>query len=408
MHGLQCHIVKSHEQPKGTIGSLEKALDRYGVPVREVEEYEKAHGEGSAGTMADPKNMKIKQKTKELRAVHTNNAAAPQPPHMAAMQAPYRSGTTSLGAPMYPHTDGRNSGGFVQEDIESSDDEESERTTPPKPRQDTTAIPSNPIVDGETQKAVPIENDEPMPDAPAPATNTDSEAAAVATTATATATTATAPATTDGETKEDQSAQHAAPAEGTISNAPPDSSVETFVLDTQSPVVKETPTAEQEIKSGNPATVPDSTDTETAAAPATPLRRRSSAVDTSTKPIEKPLKTEDAPTSPKVSTVPSITGGPSTRTRRTSMGVTKFNTDLQGNDDGQPELDGDSAPEIGTECDSKDVGARTSPTADTAVAAMDLDKDDDEHSTITIGREKESLKSPPRRTANGRFVRKPR
>ncbi|KPI34838.1 uncharacterized protein AB675_4854 [Cyphellophora attinorum] len=66
VHGLQCHIVKSHEQPKGTIGSLEKALDKYGVPVREVEEYERQHGDGSGGTMADPKNMKIKNKTREL------------------------------------------------------------------------------------------------------------------------------------------------------------------------------------------------------------------------------------------------------------------------------------------------------------------------------------------------------
>ena len=65
VHGLQCHIVKSHEQPKGTIGSLEKALDRYGVPVKEVEDYEREHGEGTGGTMADPKNLKIKNKTRE-------------------------------------------------------------------------------------------------------------------------------------------------------------------------------------------------------------------------------------------------------------------------------------------------------------------------------------------------------
>ena len=65
VHGLQCHIVKNHEQPKGTIGSLEKALDRYGVPIREVEEHEREHGEGTGGTMADPKNLKIKNKTKE-------------------------------------------------------------------------------------------------------------------------------------------------------------------------------------------------------------------------------------------------------------------------------------------------------------------------------------------------------
>jgi hypothetical protein len=33
VHGRQGHVVKNHEQPKGTIRSLEKALDRYGVPV---------------------------------------------------------------------------------------------------------------------------------------------------------------------------------------------------------------------------------------------------------------------------------------------------------------------------------------------------------------------------------------
>ncbi|KAJ9603059.1 hypothetical protein H2200_012354 [Cladophialophora chaetospira] len=64
VHGLQCHIVKNHEQPKGTIGSLEKALERYGVPVKEVEDFEREHGKGTAGTMADPKNLKMKLKTK--------------------------------------------------------------------------------------------------------------------------------------------------------------------------------------------------------------------------------------------------------------------------------------------------------------------------------------------------------
>lgn len=65
VHGLQCHIVKNHEQPKGTIGSLEKALDRYGVPLVEIESYEREHGEGTAGTMADPKMIKTKAKTKD-------------------------------------------------------------------------------------------------------------------------------------------------------------------------------------------------------------------------------------------------------------------------------------------------------------------------------------------------------
>ena len=65
VHGLQCHIVKNHEIPKGTIGSLEKALAAYGVPVSEIEEIEKRHGIGSGGTMADPKNSKLKPRLRE-------------------------------------------------------------------------------------------------------------------------------------------------------------------------------------------------------------------------------------------------------------------------------------------------------------------------------------------------------
>ncbi len=53
VHGLQCHIVKNHGIPKGTIGSLELALEKYGVPVQDIEDHEKKHGLGSAGTMAE-------------------------------------------------------------------------------------------------------------------------------------------------------------------------------------------------------------------------------------------------------------------------------------------------------------------------------------------------------------------
>jgi hypothetical protein len=53
--GLQNHIVKKHGCPKGTIGSLENVLDKYGVPVSEVEAYERLHGLGSGGTTADSK-----------------------------------------------------------------------------------------------------------------------------------------------------------------------------------------------------------------------------------------------------------------------------------------------------------------------------------------------------------------
>lgn len=68
VHGLQCHIVKNHEIPKGTIGSLEKALAAYGVPVSEIEEIEKRDGIGSGGTMADPKNSKSKPRLRESGA----------------------------------------------------------------------------------------------------------------------------------------------------------------------------------------------------------------------------------------------------------------------------------------------------------------------------------------------------
>ena len=58
VHGFQCHIVRLHKIPRGTI-NIEKALDAYGVPISEVEEHEKAHGPGSSGEMADP-NAKLK------------------------------------------------------------------------------------------------------------------------------------------------------------------------------------------------------------------------------------------------------------------------------------------------------------------------------------------------------------
>jgi hypothetical protein len=83
VHGLQCHIVKNHFQPKGTIGSLDKALERYGVPVKEVEDYERQHGRGSAGTMADPKNHKIKVKTREALGGSPNMRKDMPSPHGA-------------------------------------------------------------------------------------------------------------------------------------------------------------------------------------------------------------------------------------------------------------------------------------------------------------------------------------
>ena len=80
VHGLQCHIVKNHEQQKGTIGSLEKALAAYGVPVAEIEDYENRHGIGTCGTMADPKSIKLraaKQKEASERKDQSGRQSTP-------------------------------------------------------------------------------------------------------------------------------------------------------------------------------------------------------------------------------------------------------------------------------------------------------------------------------------------
>ena len=123
--------MKNHEQPKGTIGSLEKALDRYGVPVSEIEEHEAINGLGSGGTMADPKNMKMKTKmatrpsdimpsmiqTPAMQVAKSQGSSTPTPPPAPAQ-----------GSLLVPKVPGRTpSGGFVQEDIVYSDEEEDER-----------------------------------------------------------------------------------------------------------------------------------------------------------------------------------------------------------------------------------------------------------------------------------------
>ena len=130
VHGLQCHIVKNHEQPKGTIGSLEKALDKYGVPVSEIEEYEKVHGPGSERTMADPKNTKLRPKaaprTSNIMSsvVALGNAQVPLPGE-SPTPPPAASASNSLSfSRMSPRTSG---GGFVQHGIVYSDDEEEEK-----------------------------------------------------------------------------------------------------------------------------------------------------------------------------------------------------------------------------------------------------------------------------------------
>ena len=104
VHGLQCHIVKNHGQPKGTIGSLEKALAIYGLPVSEVSEIEKIHGLGSAGQMADPKNQKIKIKTREAMQKSESPASGDMSTPTLTPSASNTSNVTPLGGPLFPQT----------------------------------------------------------------------------------------------------------------------------------------------------------------------------------------------------------------------------------------------------------------------------------------------------------------
>ena len=102
VHGLQCHIVKNHGQPKGTIGSLEKALAIYGVPLSEVVDFEKNHGLGSAGQMADPKNQKIKIKTREAMQKSESPASGDMSTPTLTPSASNTSNVTPLGGPLFP------------------------------------------------------------------------------------------------------------------------------------------------------------------------------------------------------------------------------------------------------------------------------------------------------------------
>jgi len=125
--GLQCHIVKNHKQPKGTIGSLEKALDRYGVPVSEIWEYERIHGPGSGGTMADSKNTKPKSeatpRTSEIMPpIFTLGNPRVQLPSETPTPPPAASAPDNL---LFPRISQRTpNGGFLPSDIVYSDDDE--------------------------------------------------------------------------------------------------------------------------------------------------------------------------------------------------------------------------------------------------------------------------------------------
>lgn len=130
VHGLQCHIVKNHGIPKGTIGSLELALERYGVPVQDIEDHEKKHGLGSAGTMAEKGTRgrpRASRPSDEIVAPRATGAAsgpvagpptAPPKPPSAARPKP------SAPIVLFPNLAARSpSGGYVQDDIVYSEEE---------------------------------------------------------------------------------------------------------------------------------------------------------------------------------------------------------------------------------------------------------------------------------------------
>jgi hypothetical protein len=126
VHGLQCHIVKNHGVAKGTIGSLELALERYGVEVQEVEEHEKKHGLGSAGNMVE-KSSRVKQ-----RASRTSDEAdlpraseGKAGPKVAVKKASPAARHKSSGPiVLFPNLAARSpNGGYVQDDIVYSEEE---------------------------------------------------------------------------------------------------------------------------------------------------------------------------------------------------------------------------------------------------------------------------------------------
>jgi hypothetical protein len=124
VHGLQCHIVKNHEQPKGTIGSLEKALDRYGVPVSDIYEYERIDGPGSGGTMKNtkPKSGATPRTSEIMPSTVTLGNPRVQLPSETPTPPPAVSAPNNL---LFPRISQRTpSRGFIQNDIVYSDDDE--------------------------------------------------------------------------------------------------------------------------------------------------------------------------------------------------------------------------------------------------------------------------------------------
>jgi hypothetical protein len=130
VHGLQCHIVKSHGVPKGTISSLDRALETYGVETQEVEEHEKKHGLGSAGATAD-KGPRVKTRPKSSNEADRPMSSGPASGSSAGtMSAPPAKHGPSVrprpAAPvvLFPNLKSRSpNGGYLQDDIVYSEDE---------------------------------------------------------------------------------------------------------------------------------------------------------------------------------------------------------------------------------------------------------------------------------------------
>ena len=130
VHGLQCHIVKSHGIPKGTIGSLELALEKYGVEVEEIEGHEKEHGPGSAGIIADKGTRGRPRSRPSHEMVMLPPSGPPVGPAPASISAPPAKSTPtarSKASPvtvLFPNLTARSpSGGYMQDDIVYSEDE---------------------------------------------------------------------------------------------------------------------------------------------------------------------------------------------------------------------------------------------------------------------------------------------
>jgi hypothetical protein len=139
VHGLQCHIVKNHGIPKGTIGSLELALEKYGVEVQEIEEHEKKHGLGSAGTMAEkgsrgkprarPSAEMIRPQSSGTPTVHTSApTSAPNPRPASSTKS--KPGVPIVLFPNLSSSSKNPNGGFVQDDIVYSDEDSDGDDTP--------------------------------------------------------------------------------------------------------------------------------------------------------------------------------------------------------------------------------------------------------------------------------------